>query len=76
MIMRIKELRKEANITQVQLAESLGVMQSVISNWENETYLPKVRQLPTLASVLGVSISELFSPESIVAHPEAEYHAS
>lgn len=76
MIMRIKELRKEANITQVQLAESLGVMQSVISNWENETYLPKVRQLPTLASVLGVSISELFVPTSSISQSQAEVHAS
>ena len=76
MVMRIQAIRKERGIQQTVLAEKMGVSQSVISEWEKEVYLPKARQLPALAAALGVTINELFSPESIVAHPEAEYHAS
>lgn len=60
MVMRIKELRKAAGMTQGQLATSMGVMQNVVSNWENEVALPRVRQLPELARLLDCSINDLF----------------
>ena len=62
MVMRIKELREAKGILQVQLADSMGVCQSRLSNWENEVALPKARDLPLLAKVLGVTIDELFVP--------------
>ena len=34
---RIKELRKEINMTQSELAKKLNVAQNTISNWENES---------------------------------------
>ena len=61
-VMRIKERREAAGLTQKQLAAAMGVMQSAISSWEKETYLPNVRQLPLLASVLGCTINDLFAP--------------
>lgn len=61
--MRIKELRKQANKTQMQLAAEMGVAQSCVSGWETEVALPRTRQLPELARVLGCSIDELFVPE-------------
>lgn len=76
MVMRIRELREAAGLTQKQLAEYMGVMQSAISSWENETYLPKVRQLPLLAAVLGVSISDLFVPTNSIHPLPDEVHAS
>lgn len=60
MIMRIKELREAAELTQIQLACSMGVAQSTVCQWELETALPRVRQLPLLANVLSVGISDLF----------------
>lgn len=62
MVMRIKEMREAAGLQQEQVAEHMGVFQSVVSNWETETALPKARELPLLAQVLGCSISELFVP--------------
>lgn len=62
MVMRIKELREAKGVLQVQLADSMGVCQSRLSNWENEVALPKARDLPLLAKVLGVTIDELFVP--------------
>ena len=34
MAMRIKSLREAANLTQVQLADKLGVLSTTVSNWE------------------------------------------
>lgn len=63
MIMRIRELRELAGMTQQQVADSMGVLQSAVSNWESEVALPRARQLPLLAQVLGCSIDELFAQE-------------
>ena len=62
-IMRIRELRKEAGLTQVSLGIQLGMTQSIVSDWENEVYLPKARDLPLLARVLGCEINDLFVHE-------------
>lgn len=62
MVMRIKEMREAAGMQQTQVAEHMGVFQSAVSNWETELSLPKARQLPRLAQVLGCSISDLFIP--------------
>lgn len=62
MVMRIKELREAANLQQKQVAASMGVFQTAVSNWENEVALPKSRELPRLAKVLGCSINDLFVP--------------
>lgn len=63
-IMRIRELRKEAGLTQVSLGVQLGMTQSIVSDWENEIYLPKARDLPLLARVLGCEINDLFVHEN------------
>ncbi len=59
-VMRIKELREAAELQQKQVAEHMGVLQTAVSNWETEVALPKARELPRLARVLGCSIDELF----------------
>lgn len=58
--MRIRELRKAAGLTQTALAENMGVHQTIVSDWENEVYLPKARQLPRLAEILGCGIEDLY----------------
>ena len=52
MAMRIKSLREAANLTQVQLADSLGVLSTTVSNWETGVALPKTAILPQLAETL------------------------
>lgn len=66
-IMRIKELRKQAGITQERLAEDVGVTQSIASDWEREVYLPRAIQLPLLAKSLSVSINELYDPDYLAS---------
>ena len=62
MVMRIKELREAAELQQRQVAESMGVLQTAVSNWETEVAIARARQLPRLARVLGCSIGDLFLP--------------
>lgn len=62
MVMRIKALRRAAGLTQDDLASAMGIAQNSISQWETEVVLPRTRDLPQLAKVLGCSIDELFVP--------------
>ena len=62
-IMRIRELRKAAGLTQTELGDNMGVSQTIVSDWENEVYLPKARQLPDLARVLNCEINDLYVTE-------------
>ena len=56
---RIAALRKQAQITQVKLAQTLGVAQSTLNAYELGQRRVPVSALPTLARALGVSLEEL-----------------
>lgn len=58
---KIAEIRKQANMTQKDLAEKLNVSDKVISKWETGKSLPDVESMMRLSNVLGISISELYS---------------
>lgn len=60
MILKIHDMRRKAGLSQKELASSCGVSQAIISQWEKEIALPRTRQLPQLAEVLGCTIDELF----------------
>ena len=57
--MKLKELRKQANMTQAQLSEKLGVTGQTVLNWENGVYEPKIEQLIKLADLFNVTIDYL-----------------
>lgn len=63
-ILRIRELRMSQGLSQGALAASLGVSQSVLCMWEQETALPRTRDLPSLAFALGCSIDDLYIKEN------------
>lgn len=56
---RIARLRKDQGITQVQLAEQLGVSQQTITAYESGNRRVPISHLPRLAALLGESIEEL-----------------
>ena len=60
MVMRIKERREAAGLSQQQLADSMGVAQSNVVGWEKESYLPRARQMPLLAKVLRCDYNAMF----------------
>ena len=49
---RITELRKEQNISQVQLAKALEVSRQAVSKWENDQSIPDMVKLIQLADLL------------------------
>ena len=63
----IARCRKEKNLTQMQLAELLGITNQAVSKWENGRGMPEVSLLQPLCKVLGISLNELFSGEHISA---------
>jgi transcriptional regulator with XRE-family HTH domain len=56
----IEHCRKKAGLTQVQLADSLGVSQANISAWEKGKAFPSADKLPSIAEVLKCKIDDLF----------------
>lgn len=64
---RIAGLRKEQNITQVQLAETLGIAQQTLAHYEVGRLRVAVAMLAPLAKVLSVSIEELLGAEHAAA---------
>ena len=60
---RIAALRREAGMTQEQLANSLGISFQAVSKWENGLSCPDIMLLPELADLFSVSIDSLFGRE-------------
>lgn len=60
---RIAKLRKEQNITQVQLAEQLGIAQQTLAHYEVGRLRVAVAMLPTLAKLLSVSLDDLMGED-------------
>lgn len=56
---RIKELRKNRNLTQSELADLAGVTKTAISNWERGSYSPDSVNLKKLAEALGTTVAYL-----------------
>ncbi|MBQ9458109.1 MAG: ATP-binding cassette domain-containing protein [Bacilli bacterium] len=55
----ITEQRKRKNLTQRELADTLGVTDKSVSKWENGRSLPDTKIMPRLCEVLGISVEEL-----------------
>lgn len=55
----IAALRKEKGMTQLDLAEKMGVTDKAVSKWERDLSCPDVSSIPKLAEILGVSLDEL-----------------
>ncbi len=55
----IATLRKENNMTQLQLAEKMGVTDKAVSKWERDLSCPDIDSIPRLAEIFGISVDEL-----------------
>ena len=61
----IAECRKQKNLTQMQLAEKLGITDKAISKWERSIAMPDTSIMLELCDILGISVNELLSGEKI-----------
>ena len=80
---QIANWRKEKKLTQMNMADQLGVSYQAVSNWERGATMPDIAKLPELANILEVSIDELLSHEKgstliqqIVSGEEKDYEVT
>ena len=63
---KLKEARKNAGLTQTELAEKLCVSRQAITKWETGKGIPDVENLRLISKVLNVSIDFLLDDEEVL----------
>lgn len=59
----ISQLRKENNLTQKELADILGIMDTSVSKWERGINTPDISYLTELSKIFHVTVQELLNGE-------------
>ncbi|MDE6059040.1 MAG: helix-turn-helix domain-containing protein [Clostridia bacterium] len=57
----LKNVRKECDLTQKQVAAALGVVESCYANWEQGRTEPNIDMLRKLCNIFHISIDELIN---------------
>ena len=58
---KIKELRVENNLSQMQLSKAIGVSQKAVDYWERGVNEPKASYIMALVRFLGITFDEFFA---------------
>lgn len=61
----IAKCRKDKKMTQVELAEKLGVSDKSVSKWENAKCMPDLSLFPQLCNILEITINDLMAGEKV-----------
>ncbi|MBO5869677.1 MAG: helix-turn-helix transcriptional regulator [Clostridia bacterium] len=61
----IADCRKQKGLTQMQLAEKLGITDKAVSKWERGIAMPDSSIMLELCDILSISVNELLSGEEI-----------
>ena len=67
----IQRFRKEAHLSQEELAEQVGVSRQTVAKWENGTTVPDIYACMTMADVFGVTLDVLAFEKK---HPDPAKH--
>ena len=67
--------RKELGMTQLELANQMGVTDKAVSKWERDLSCPDINSLPKLAEVFHMSVDELMQIKTESARREDEHSA-
>ena len=63
----IKQARIDRNMTQMNLADAMGVSYQAVSNWERGNSMPDIGKLEDLCRVLGLTVEQLLGMENPAA---------
>ncbi len=69
---KIVSLRKQNNMTQMELADKMGISFQAVSNWERGNSMPDISKLPELAEIFEVSLDELLGEKSSLVEAAVE----
>lgn len=72
---KVKALREKAGLSQVHIAQFLGIDQSTVSKCEKGERQFQVDQLERLGNLFGVSLSDLMREDVSVAHLQIAFRA-
>ena len=61
----IAERRKQVNLTQLQLADKLGLTDKAVSKWERGIAMPDSSIMLELCSILGITVNDLLNGEVV-----------
>lgn len=61
---KLKNARKQKNITQEEFAELLGVSRQAVSKWESDSGFPETEKLSAISEILDVSVDYLLSDKA------------
>ena len=62
----IAECRKQKNLTQMQLAEKIGITDKAVSKWERGIAMPDSSIMLVLCDILSISVNELLCGEKVI----------
>ncbi len=68
----IKNLRRERDITQEELAAVFGVTYQSVSRWENNTCYPDMELLPDIADFFGITVDKLIGADKNAEQREVD----
>lgn len=60
---KLKSIRKQAGMSQEQLAEKLGVSRQAVTKWETDAGIPDMDNIMAVSALFDISIDELLSNE-------------
>lgn len=63
----IKQARIDRNMTQMQLADAMGVSYQAVSNWERGNSMPDISKLEDLCRALDITVEQLLGMETRTA---------
>ncbi len=66
---KLKFLRKQAGMSQEQLAEKLGVSRQAVTKWETDAGIPDIENVIAISALFDISIDELLSNENGAKKP-------
>lgn len=69
---RLTLLRKENGISQLELAEKLGVSRQAVSRWETGASIPSTEKLISLSKLYNVSMAYLIGEEDATEKNDIE----
>ena len=61
---RVALWRKEKGMTQLELAQQMGVTDKAVSKWERDLSFPDVAMLPRLAEIFNGTVEELMQEKA------------
>ena len=69
---RLLQLRREREVSQIELAETLNVSRQAVSRWETGQSTPSAEKLQFLAEFYGVTLDELFCSVEKKQNPQEQ----